>query len=115
MTPASIQSIGIEDHVMPSTTRPETLITREISSEKPHNIPSTSNTDVASILVELNMHAPVRRTWELINNLSNVGSIRILPPRSEKVSLKSLIDSQSRMLRLLPYTLEKCSNQTRNN
>ena len=35
-----------------------------------------------------------------------MGSVRILPPRLEQVSLRSLIDSQSRMLRLLPGTPE---------
>lgn len=62
MTLTSIQSVGIEGHVMPSTPRPE-----------PHNMPSTSN----------------------------VGLVSILPPGPEQVSL-SLIDSQTIMLRLLP-------------
>eukprot|EP00253_Pinus_taeda_P024450 PITA_24450 len=48
---------------MPSTPRPE-----------PHNMPSTSN----------------------------VGLVSIIPPGSGQVSLRSLIDSQTRMLRLLP-------------
>jgi len=63
VTPTSIQFVGIESHVMPSTPRPE-----------PHNMPS----------------------------ISNVGLVSILPPGPEQVSLRSLIDSQTRMLRLLP-------------
>ncbi|GLJ27431.1 hypothetical protein SUGI_0538570 [Cryptomeria japonica] len=39
-------------------------------------------------------------------NVPNVGSVKILPPTTEKVSLRSLIDSQSRILRLLPDTPE---------
>ena len=93
MTPTSKQSVGIEGHVIPSTPRPE-----------PHNMPSTSNIDVPIILVELHLHASVSSTSELINNPSNVGSVRILLPRLEQVSLRSLIDSQSRMLRLPPDT-----------
>lgn len=63
VTPTSIKSVGIEGHVMPSTPRPEL-----------HNMPSTSN----------------------------VGLISILPLGPEQVSLRSFIDSQTRMLRLLP-------------
>ncbi|XP_057845962.1 uncharacterized protein LOC131055519 isoform X1 [Cryptomeria japonica] len=39
-------------------------------------------------------------------NVPDVGSVRILPPTTEQVSLRSLIDSQSRILRLLPDTPE---------
>ena len=95
MTPTRKQSVGIEGYVIPSTLRPE-----------PHNMPPTSNIDVPSVPVDLHLHAPVMSTSELINNPSNVGSVRILPPRLEQVSLRSLIDSQSRMLRLLPDTPE---------
>jgi len=95
VTPTSKQSVGIEGYAIPLKPRPE-----------PHNMPSTSNIDVPSIPVELHLHAPVRSTSELINNPSNVGSVRILLLRLEQVSLRSLIDSQSRMLRLLPDTPE---------
>lgn len=63
VTPTTIQSVGIEGHVMASTPRPE-----------PHNMPFTSN----------------------------VGPVSILPLGPEQVSLRSLIDLQTRMLRLLP-------------
>ncbi|GLJ25185.1 hypothetical protein SUGI_0481700 [Cryptomeria japonica] len=39
-------------------------------------------------------------------NVPDVGSVRILPPITEQVSLRSLINSQSRILRLLPDTPE---------
>ncbi|XP_059077257.1 uncharacterized protein LOC131067701 isoform X2 [Cryptomeria japonica] len=39
-------------------------------------------------------------------NVPDVGSVRILPPTTRQVSLRSLIDSQSRILRLLPDTPE---------
>ncbi|GLJ31337.1 hypothetical protein SUGI_0628700, partial [Cryptomeria japonica] len=39
-------------------------------------------------------------------DVPSVGSVKILPPTSEQVSLMSLIDSQSRILRLLQDTPE---------
>ena len=67
-----MQYIGIEGHVMPSI----------------------SNMDVPRISLEMDMHDPVRSTSQLINNWSSLGSVRILPPTPEQVSLRSLIDLQ---------------------
>ncbi|XP_059077015.1 uncharacterized protein LOC131042677 [Cryptomeria japonica] len=59
-------------------------------------VPSNTST----IMVE-----DVSRITPTNTDVPNVGSVRVLPP-SEQVSLRSLIDSQSRILRLLPDTPE---------
>ena len=87
MTPTSIQSVGIEGHVMPSTPRP-----------KPHNMPFTQSVGIEGHV----MPSTPRPEPHNMPFTSNVGSIKILPPGSEQVSLRSLIVSQTRMLRLLP-------------
>ena len=97
IAPTSIQSTGVEAHGIPTMSRTKTHMTRVGSSEKLHRRPSTSNTNVPNGPIELN--APIRST-------PNVGSIRIFPPTLEQVSLRSNIDSQSRLLRILPDTPE---------
>ncbi|XP_057813665.2 uncharacterized protein LOC131027609 isoform X3 [Cryptomeria japonica] len=52
------------------------------------------------------MPEDISRITPTNTNVPDVGSVRILPPTTRQVSLRSLIDSQSRMLRLLPDTLE---------
>lgn len=74
--------------VMPPTSRLDTPITRVTSSEIPHTISSTSSIDAPSIPVEMDIHVPI------INNPSNVGSIRILAPTPEQVSLRNVMESQ---------------------
>lgn len=90
-----MQFIGTEDHFMPSTSR-----------SKDHNIPSTSIRDVSRIPTELYLPTPDRTTHQFRNNPSNMGSVRVLPPTPEQVSWRSLIESQSQILGLLPDTLE---------
>ena len=74
-------------------------MTRVGSSEKLHRRPSTSNTNVPNGPIESQMNAPIRST-------PKVGSVRIFPPTLEQVSLRINIDSQSRLLRILPDTPE---------
>ncbi|GLJ34796.1 hypothetical protein SUGI_0700370 [Cryptomeria japonica] len=52
------------------------------------------------------MPVDVSRITPTSTDVPNVGSVRILPPTSKQVSLRSLIDSQSRILRLVPDTPE---------
>jgi len=87
VTPTSIQSVGIEGHVMPSTPRPE-----------PHNMPFTQSVGIDGHV----MPSTPRPEPHNMPSTSNVGLVSILPPGPEQVSLRSLIDSQTRMLRLLP-------------
>ena len=95
-----MQCIGGEAHGLPILCRQKNPMTRVESSEKPHTIFSTSNTNIPNIpSVELEMNAHIRRT-------SNMASVRILPPTIEQASLRSNIDTQSRMLTLLPDTPE---------
>ncbi len=90
-----MQCIGIEDHFMPST-----------ATSKDHNIPSTSIRDISRIPAELNMPTPDMTTEQFKNNPSSMGSVRVLPPTPEQVSWRSLIESQSKILKLPPYILE---------
>ncbi|XP_059077944.1 uncharacterized protein LOC131876538 [Cryptomeria japonica] len=60
-------------------------------------VPSTTSTVVPN---------DISRITPTNTNVLDVGSVRILPPTTEQVSLRSLIDSQSRVLRLLPDTPE---------
>ncbi|GLJ34752.1 hypothetical protein SUGI_0699320 [Cryptomeria japonica] len=52
------------------------------------------------------MPVDVSRITPTSTDVPNVGSVRILPPTFEQVSLRSLIDSQSRILRLVLDTPE---------
>ncbi|XP_057870639.2 uncharacterized protein LOC131074772 isoform X2 [Cryptomeria japonica] len=60
-------------------------------------VPSTTSTV---------MPDDISRITPTNTNVPDVGSVKILPPTTEQVSLRSLIDSQSRIVRLLPYTPE---------
>ena len=62
--------------------------------------------DLSSIPIELSMSGIVRSTTLLRNGLSNVGLVRILPPTTKQFFLRSLIESQERILSLLPNTTE---------
>lgn len=87
---------------MSSTSTPEIPITRVASSTIPIGTPFKSNMDSPSVPITVDIHAPVRSA----SNPSNMGSIRILPPTPEQVALRNVIESQSRILRLLPDTIE---------
>ncbi|GLJ20469.1 hypothetical protein SUGI_0372400 [Cryptomeria japonica] len=60
-------------------------------------VPSTTSTVVPN---------DISRITPTNTNVPDVGSVRILPPTTEQVSLRSLIDSESRIPRLLPDTPE---------